>query len=247
MKNNYQLLYHERISGRSNNSDKFGITPRKATYKKHLVNTATGEYFCDTDLESKKRKRNKMLKKFKDTYAYSFKKQQISILSFVIDEKDYETPSKFLNNLNKRLKKLNIQRYGYVWVRDVGEKRAVPHYHILVATSRISPADFKKLCSTRGAKFEVQFAETKTGLTAYLMEKEIFGKENQKTFGKSEIYLKPKSKNSKMKNAKSPLKFSKAKLIDSIQQEIQVLQFKPIFQKEKSRSYAKSKQFKPPN
>jgi hypothetical protein len=246
MKNNYRLLYYERNAGRSINSNKLGLTPRKATYKKHLVNTETGEYFVDTDLDAKKRKRNKMLKKFKVTYAYPFKKQQISILSFVIDEKDYETPSKFLNNLNKRLKKLNIQRYGYVWVRDVGEKRAVPHYHILVATSRISPADFKKLCTTRGAKFEVQFAETKTGLTAYLMEKEIYGKDNQKTFGCSEYNIKPKFKQNKSQNAKNPFKFFKSTLIDSIQQEIKALQFKPIFQKEKSRSYAKSKQFKPP-
>lgn len=238
---------HETLSGGSYNSDKLGLTPRSAKYKVHFRNLITAECASDTDLDAKKRRRNKMLTKFNSTYAYLYKKKEISILSFVIDEENYPTVTKFLNNLDKKLKRLNISRLGYVWVRDVGEKRAVPHFHILVAMTRMSEIEFKKICTKRGSKFEVQFVKTKRGLISYFCRKEIYGKENQKTFGQSETFIEPISKKESKREIKNALIFYRATYLDSIEQELKSLKYKEVFHKDRNRSYGKSKHFKAPD
>lgn len=243
-KSQYKLWFYEPLSGGSINSDKSGLTPKRAKYNKHFLNPETGQVLVFSDIDTKIRNRNKKLLKFEKTYSNLFKQKKVSILAFVVDEKDYPKLSKFFNNIDKKLKRINVKRLAYVWVRDVGEKRAEPHFHILISTSRINETEFKKLCSKRTAKYEVNFVKTKRGLISYLRDKEVFGKENQRTFGQSASFDKPLINKEIKLESKYPLYINKSLLINSIEQEIKSLKYKKHFQQDKKRANGASRHFK---
>lgn len=186
----YRLFKLEYLEGSENNSNNLGQTARKAKSLKTFLNTTTGVLHSITDLELLKSKRNNMINSFVATYDRLYTNEEISIFSFVVNENDYSTVSKFLNTISGKLRRKNIIKLGYFWVRDVGDIEFQPHFHIVMATSRISKDDFEKLFLKKPQKFKVEFQKTKSGLKKYLMDKELFGKKGQRTFGRSKEFKK---------------------------------------------------------
>lgn len=184
------ILYKFESLGWSDNSNNSGHTPRKAKSLKTFLNIITGVLHSQTDLAILKSKRDNAIKTFYNTYKRLYEKQEISILSFVVYEEDYPSISKFLNTISAKLRRKLIRKLGYIWVRDVGDIKFEPHYHIILATSRISKDDFENLFLKKLQKFKVEFQKTKSGLKKYLLDKELFGKKGQRTFGRSKSFKK---------------------------------------------------------
>ena len=183
---NYKLWKFDILSGASIESDNSGQTPQQAKYRKHFVNLETAEICRITDLDSRKFKRNKHIENFTKTYKSQFSAKKVSILSFVVNESKYATVSKFLNMIGKKINRKQIEKLGYVWVRDVGEINFERHFHVLIATSRITPKTFQELFSKkRHSYFDVEFLRNPNGLRAYLTKKELFGVNKQRSYGKS--------------------------------------------------------------
>lgn len=182
----YRLWRYDNLLGTSIESDNLGQTPQTAKYRKHFVNIDTAVVSQITDLQSRKFKRNKYIESFIRKYQISFKNQKVSILALVVNDLHYESISKFLNMFGKKLSRKQILKLGYVWVRDVGEINFEPHFHILVATSRICPETFKKLfAKKKRSHFDVEFLRNPNGLKAYLTKKELYGSKRKRAFGKS--------------------------------------------------------------
>lgn len=185
----YKLWKFDLLSGASIESDKLGQTPQQAKYRKHFVNLDTAEVSSITDLDSRKFKRNKHIANFTNTYRGQFKKQIVSVLSFVVNESKYPTVSQFINMLGKKLSRKQIDKLGYIWVRDVGEINFERHFHIIVATSRITAKMFQELFSKKThSHFDVEFMRNPNGLKAYLTRKELFGVKRQRSYGKSKEF-----------------------------------------------------------
>ncbi len=107
-------------------------------------------------------------------------------------ESHYDSISKFINTINKKLSRKKIERFGYVWVRDVGDVKAELHFHILLATSRISPQTFNELFSKKtNSNYEVEFAYHPKGLKKYIEKKGLYGSKGKRAFGKSREFKKP--------------------------------------------------------
>ena len=190
--NEYKLWKFDVLSGASIESNKSGQNPQQAKIRKHYVNLNTAEVNVITDLDSRKYKRNKLMANFKLAYNNQFKKQKVSILTFAVKESKYSSISVFLNMLNKKLSRKQIQKLGYVWVRDVGEKNFEKHFHIIVATSRITPNIFHELFyKKRHSNFDVEFLRNPNGMKAYLTKKDLYGINKQRAFGKSKEFKKP--------------------------------------------------------
>ena len=185
----YKLWRFDLLSGASIESNNSGQTPQRAKYRKHFVNLDTAVISQITDLQSRKFKRNNMINQFVKCYASMFKKQKISILTFVVNEEYYQSISRFINMISKKFARKDIKKLGYVWVRDVGDIKAERHYHIIIATSRIESTTFKDLFSKkRHSNFDVEFARNPKGLKNYIKEKELYGSKRQRAFGKSVEY-----------------------------------------------------------
>ena len=116
----YKLWRFDLLSGASIESNNSGQTPQRAKYRKHFVNLDTAVISQITDLQSRKFKRNNMINQFVKCYASMFKKQKISILTFVVNEEYYQSISRFINMISKKFARKDIKKLGYVWVRDVG-------------------------------------------------------------------------------------------------------------------------------
>ncbi len=182
----YKLWRYDLLSGASIDSDNLGQTPQRAKYRKHFVNLDTAVVSQITDLQSRKHKRNIQVEQFVKCYTSSFKKQKISILSFVVKEAYYQTISKFVNTISKKFARKGIKKLGHVWVRDVGDIQAEKHFHILIATTRIEPETFRNLFSKkRHSNYDVEFARNTKGLRTYIKQKELYGSKKQRAFGKS--------------------------------------------------------------
>ncbi len=187
----YFLYKYVNLMGESDNSDNYGQTPQRAKSLKYFVNRFTGEMVLVTDLQQRKNKRNLHLDNFITTYDNLQKEGLVSILGIVVNVSEYNTISKFLDSMRKKLKRKNIDTLGYVWVRDSGDRKAIPHFHIMIATSKISSEDFNKLFSKkRHSKYEVQLSYNPKGLKAYIKVKELFGGKRQRAFGKSKVFKK---------------------------------------------------------
>lgn len=185
------ILYKFENLGRSNyNSNNLGHNPRKPKSLKTFLNITNGVLHSISDLDLLKSKRNKMINSFVKTYDRLYTNEEISIFSFVVYEKDYPTVSKFLNTISAKLRRKHISKLGYFWVRDVGYNEFLPHFHVIMATSRITKDDFENLFLNKPQKFKVEFQKTKSGLKKYLMDKELFGKKGQRTFGRSKTFKK---------------------------------------------------------
>jgi hypothetical protein len=188
----FKLLRFEVLLGWSNESNKSGQLPQKAKFIKQFVNIVTGEVFVNSDLNIRKYKRNNTVDLFSDVYELAYSKNQVSVLSFVVNDDMYNSASKFIEMLVKKLKRYNIPKLGHLWVRDVGEIKFEKHFHILVALPRIESDVFNKLFNSRGEKkYKVEFMKTKRGLRNYLKKKELFGIKGQRTYGRSRLFKKP--------------------------------------------------------
>ena len=184
------ILYKFESLGGSDDSNNSGLTPRQPKSLKTFLNKRDGVLHSITDLDLHKSKRNNTIYSFVKTYEKLYSNEEISIFSFVVYQKDYETVSKFLNTISAKLRRMNIHKLGYFWVRDVGNIEFEPHFHVIMATSRINKDDFKNLFLNKPQKFKVEFQKTKSGLKKYLMDKELFGKKGQRTFGRSKTFKK---------------------------------------------------------
>lgn len=184
------ILYKFDDLGGSDNSNNSGLTPRKPKSLKTFLNTQTGVLHSLTDLEILKSKRNKMINSFVATYERLYAKDEITIFSFVVYENYYSTVSKFLNTISAKFRRNNICKLGHFWVRDVGFKEFKPHFHVVMATSRVSVVEFESLFLKKPQKFKVEFQKTKSGLKKYLSDKELYGKKGQRTFGRSRTFKK---------------------------------------------------------
>jgi len=190
--NEYSLVRFENLSGRSIESDNSGQLPQKAKYRKHFANMETGEIRSVTDLDSRRYKRNGCISQFMECYKRVFQRQKISILAFVVDQNEFNSISTFLNSIGKKLKRRNIQKLGYIWIRDVGEIKFEKHFHLLIATSRITPELFHELfVKKKHSCYDVEFMKTSEGLYNYLRKKDLYGTRNQRSYGKSIEFKKP--------------------------------------------------------
>lgn len=186
---NYKLWKFDVLSGASIESDNSGQNPQQAKYRKHFINLDTAVVSSITDLDSKKYKRNKNIANFTTIYRAQFKKQIVSVLSFVVNESKYPTVSQFINMLGKKLSRKAVEKLGYVWVRDVGEINFERHFHILIATTRITAKMFQELFSKKNhSYFDVEFMRNPNGLKAYMTRKELFGVKKQRSYGKSKEF-----------------------------------------------------------
>lgn len=188
----FKLLKFKVLSGWSKNSNKSGLLPQKARIEKQFVHIRTGELIINSDLNIRKYKRNKTVDSFGDSYESAYRRKEVSILSFVVNADIYNSASKFIEMLVKKLKRYNIPKLGHIWVRDVGEIKFEKHFHILVSIPRIESDIFNKLfhCGVE-KKYKVEFMKTKRGLRNYLKKKELFGIKGQRTYGRSRLFKKP--------------------------------------------------------
>lgn len=186
----FRLYKYESLGKSDSNSNKSGQIFRTPKYAKTFLNLETGVLHTATDVDILRSKRNKMIRQFTDTYERLYTNHEISIISFVVAESNYSTISKFLNSISVKLRRKNISKLGYYWLRDVGDKEFQPHFHLIMATSRIAKLDFENLFLKKTQKFKVEFQKTKSGLKKYLCDKELFGKKGQRTFGRSRNFKK---------------------------------------------------------
>ena len=178
------------LSEGSNKSDNSGHYPIQARYKKSMINIFTKEQVEITDLDCKKLKRDNALNEFFSFYGFNYVKEEITILSIVIDASKYDTIATFNNSFGKKLKRKGLKRLGYVWVRDIGEIEFEKHFHILIATSRICGLMFRSLFEAKNdGKYEVQFLKTKNGMKEYIKRKELYAANKQRSYGKSRSFL----------------------------------------------------------
>ena len=186
----YILKKIKYLSEGSNKSDNSGHYPIQARYIKSIINVNTGEIIEVTDLQCKERNRDNVLNDFFSEYANFFMKDEISILSIVVNASKYNTIATFNASFNKKLKRKGIKRLGYVWVRDIGEIKFEKHFHVLIATSRICSAMFRSLFQKKkDDKYAVQFLKTKYGMKGYLKPKKLYAAFNQRSHGRSRRFL----------------------------------------------------------
>ena len=162
-------------------------------YKKTFVNIFTGEIKETTDLRSKLFKRDSLIIAFSEKYIVPFRQKRITIFSVVVNQNEYSSITKFINTVTRKLKRRGVERLGYVWVRDVGDK-CYKHFHVLIATTRIDEKDFNQLFNKKkNNDYEVQFLKSPKGMKKYLNEKNLYGERRQRTYGKSRKFLLPKN------------------------------------------------------
>lgn len=185
----YTFLKYESLLGKSFNSNNTGQTPLKPMYIKSFINNSTNTVFHISDLDIRKNKRNHYLDTFISTYEKSYYEQSISILGLIVNVSDYPSITKFFEMLKKKLKRKVIETLGFVWLRDAGDKVAEPHFHIILASTRISKEQFQEIFSKkRKSNYEVQLSYFPNGLKSYFKKKGVFGKKKQRSYGKSRIF-----------------------------------------------------------
>lgn len=176
------------LSEGSNKSVNSGQTPILPKYQKTFLNIETGELNEITDLQSKIYKRDRFLQSFFNVYYGSNTKNKISILSAVVNQDSYPTITKFINTITRKLKRKGIDRLGYFWVRDVGDKRFHKHFHIFLATSKISAEKFKSIFEKKDhSNYEIEFLKSK-GMKRYINDKELYAANKQRAFGISKTF-----------------------------------------------------------
>jgi hypothetical protein len=183
----WKLIRFERLSFTSNKDNlNNGQIPQQIKYIYYWVNLITGEWKVTTDIGSKKYKRFNMLNEFLSKYDKKLKKKEVRVFGFVYDEVGNNTISKFINMLSRKLMRKNISKLGHIWVRDVGDRIAKKHFHILIATSIISPAMYNELFSKKKhADYDVEFINSIRDMKNYLTKKELYGAYRKRAFGRS--------------------------------------------------------------
>jgi hypothetical protein len=189
----YKLVRFENLSESSFwNSNNSGQIPQIAKYRKYYFNPITGYGFSSTDLNYRLYKRDLSIELFCCTYEKLYWEKQVSILAFIVNESEYNSISKFLNTMTKKLSRKQIEKLGFVWVRDCGDKEGEPHFHLLLASTRINRAVYNELFSKKhNTKYQLEFMKTKNGLKSYLLKKELFGSKGKRAYGKSRKFKLP--------------------------------------------------------
>ena len=191
----YTFLKYESLLGKSFNSNNTGQTPLEPMYIKTFVNNYTNTVCQISDLDIRKNKRNHYLDTFISTYEKLYYEESISILGIIVNVSDYPTITKFLEMFKKKLKRKDIETLGYVWLRDAGDKVAESHFHIILASTRISKEQFNEMfVKKKKSNYEVQLSYFPNGSKSYFKKKGVFGKKKQRSFGKSRIFKKLNSK-----------------------------------------------------
>ena len=176
------------LSEGSNKSVNTGQTPILPKYNKTYLNIETGELNEVSDLQSKIYKRDKFLRLFFNVYQKYYSNKKITILSAVVNQDTYPTITKFINTITRKLKRKGIDRLGYFWVRDIGDKRFHKHFHILLATSIISTEKFKSIFEKKDhSNYEIEYLKSK-GMKSYINDKELYAANKQRAFGKSKTF-----------------------------------------------------------
>jgi hypothetical protein len=178
------------LSEGSNDSDNLGQTPMRPRYEKTFVNVETGEYSVTTDLQSKTYRRNRYITDFFKTYEKSYSDRLVSELGCVVNPDFYPTISKFINTIKRKLKRKGIELLGYVWVRDVGDIKFEKHFHVLLATSRITAETFENILKKKKkGGYKCEFLKAPKGKKNYLVEKNLYADKKQRAFGKSRRFI----------------------------------------------------------
>ena len=177
------------LSEGSNTSDNLGQTPVREKYQKTFLNTETGELKEITDLQSKIYRRDTFFKLFFNVYLKYYEKKQITILSAVADQDKYPTITKFINTITRKLKRKGIDRLGYFWVRDVGDKKFHKHFHVFIATSIITKEKLNDIFKNKTDNdYNVRFLESPEGMSSYIKAKDLYAAKKQRAFGKSKRF-----------------------------------------------------------
>ncbi len=190
----YKFIWAEPISETSTKAINSGQIPRIATIIKTFASNETGALFSTTDLDIKKCKRKHVFNQFFDTYISLYLKKNVTILTGVFNLNKYPNIGSFISDFKKKLKRKNIEIYGYIWCRDFEEKKWREHVHVYIATSIITPKEMKDLFSKK-KHTDYNFCFPKKTLKAaieYLKNKELYAPRRMRTFSKSQNFLKPK-------------------------------------------------------
>lgn len=175
-------------------SNNLGLTPLKARYDKHYLETLTGEETITTDLDERKNRKTNGLSQFMETYVgLYFEESSVTILSAVVDATIYPKLSDFIKNFRRRLKRRKIELLGYVWQRDVGGT-LYKHYHLLIATKRMSEVLVKEIIEIGDGnkeKFSFQALKTKGGMKDYLDKKELYAAPKERCWSRSNKFKMP--------------------------------------------------------
>jgi hypothetical protein len=198
--NSWILRNYRNLSEGSTSSDNNGQTPITAKYEKTFVNTETGEVRSRTDLQTKIYKRDTCVESFFTTYKEYFVKKTHSILCAVVNQDEYNSITKFIHTLTRKLQRKGIDRLGYVWIRDIGDEIFHKHYHVIIATTRINATLFHELfCNKKHNHYDLQFLKTPKGMAKYITDKDLFGTKNQRSYGRSRKFLLKKTSRTKFK------------------------------------------------
>ena len=115
-----------------------------------------------------------------------FVKKTHSILCAVVNQEEYNSITKFIHAITRKLQRRGIDRLGYVWIRDIGAEIFHKHYHVFIATTRINPTLFHELfCKKKHNHYDIQFLKTPKGMAKYITDKDLYGAAKQRTYGKS--------------------------------------------------------------
>jgi hypothetical protein len=186
-----KIKYLHEGSEKSNN---LGLTPLKARYDKHYLETITGEESITTDLDERKHRKTNGLSQFMEIYVgLYFEESSVTILSAVVDANIYPKLTDFIKNFRRRLERRNIELLGYIWQRDVGGT-LYKHYHLLIATKRMNEALIKELIdlgNMNKEKFSFQTLKTKGGMRDYLEKKELYAAPKERCWSRSNKFKKP--------------------------------------------------------
>jgi hypothetical protein len=204
--NSWVLKNIRYLSEGSKQSDNMGQLPKSAKYNRTFLNIETGECREITDLQSKIYKRDNYMKLFFGVYSKYFLMESLSLLSAVVNQEEYPTITKFVNTLTHKLKRKGITRLGYVWVRDVGDEIFHKHYHIIIATGRINEQIFNDMFRHKKHNdYDIQFVKTPKGISKYITDKDLFGADKQRTYGKSRHFPILKECNPKLNHIENKL------------------------------------------
>ena len=183
----------------SSNNDNYGyVTPK---WLKHFIDEITGEKYTITDLEEKEHRRLLKLQAFFDHYGYlCFEKKTVTILTCVVSQSHFPKINTFIDNTKEKVLRHKSRVLDYYWQRDSGESSLNNHYHVLIATERMSQEQLYNLGVTIYNPYEIntspihssqytyklQSLMKELGMLQYLKVKKIIvHNENERSYGGS--------------------------------------------------------------
>jgi hypothetical protein len=183
----------------SQNNDNYGHV--NAKWIKHFKDEITREIFTLTDLQEKKHMRLLKLEAFIEHYGHlCFKEKTVTILTCVVSQFHFPKLKKFFENFKKKVIRHKSKVLDNYWQRDIGESSLNNHYHVLIATERMSKLQLEHLGVTKynpneintlpihGSQYtyKLQYMVKEFGMFDYLKDKAIIiHNENERSYGGS--------------------------------------------------------------